>query len=192
MREHPSAYGQMGRCVSPCLGDLDPNAYRRQLDQALGLFEGPEPGGRLLEEIDRRIAEASAGQRYERAAALVRRRGRLAWVLERLEGVLRATHAAPRLLLARHPVKPRFDAFWIVRGRLADWGPLPGHSELVERTQTTLARLDGGGRRTPVPAAEVDELRIVWGWLADNEPPELPLDPAPDAEALQRFVAAAA
>ena len=24
LREHPSAYGQMGRCVSPCLGDLDP------------------------------------------------------------------------------------------------------------------------------------------------------------------------
>ena len=189
VREHPSAYGQMGRCVSPCLGDLDPNAYRRQLDQALGLFEGPEPGGRLLEEIDRRIAEASAGQRYERAAALVRRRRRLAWVLERLGGVLRATHAAPRLMLARHPVKERFDAFWIVRGRLADWGPLPGHSELVERTQTALARLDGGGRRTPVPAAEVDELRIVWGWLADNEPPELPLDPAPDAAALQSFVA---
>ncbi len=191
VRENPSAYGQMGRCVSPCLGDLDPNAYRRQLDMALGLFDGPEPGGRLLEEIDRRIAEASADQRYERAAALVRRRGRLAWVLERLEGILRATHAAPRLLLARHPVKPRFDAFWIVRGRLADWGPLPGHSELVERTQAALARLQGGAR-TPVPAGEVDELRIVWGWLADNEPPELALDPAPDADALQTFVAAAA
>ena len=34
-REHPSAYGQMGRCLSPCLGDLDPNLYRRRLDQAL-------------------------------------------------------------------------------------------------------------------------------------------------------------
>jgi hypothetical protein len=41
-----------------------------------------------------------------------------------------------------------------------------------------------------VPAAEVDELRIVWGWLADNEPPELPLEPAPDERALERFVAA--
>jgi hypothetical protein len=24
----------MGRCLSPCLGDLDPNAYRRRLDEA--------------------------------------------------------------------------------------------------------------------------------------------------------------
>ena len=31
----PSVYGQMGRCASPCLGDLDPNAYRRQVDLAL-------------------------------------------------------------------------------------------------------------------------------------------------------------
>ena len=41
-REYPSAYGQMGRCLSPCLGDLDPNLYRRRLDQALRLFAGGE------------------------------------------------------------------------------------------------------------------------------------------------------
>ena len=190
LREHPSAYGQMGRCVSPCLGDLDPNAYRRQLDAALAHFEGAEPGQELLGEIDRRIEEASAGRRYERAAALLRRRGRLAWVLERLEGILRATHAAPRLMLVRHPVKPRFDAFWIVRGRLADWGPLPGHSELVERTEAAVERTRAA--RGPVPADEVDELRIVWGWLAEHGPAELPLDPAPAPEALQSFVAGAA
>ena len=43
-----------------------------------------------------------------------------------------------------------------------------------------------------MPADEVDELRIVWGWLAEHEPPSLPLDPAPAAEVLQEFVAAAA
>ena len=59
LREHPSAYGQMGRCVSPCLGDLDPNAYRRQLDAALAHFEEPGAGERLIEEIDARMREAS-------------------------------------------------------------------------------------------------------------------------------------
>ena len=34
-RAYPSAYGQMGRCLSPCLGDLDPNVYRQRLDEAL-------------------------------------------------------------------------------------------------------------------------------------------------------------
>jgi DNA polymerase III subunit epsilon len=176
----------MGRCVSPCLGDLDPNAYRRQLDLALSHFERPGAGEALIEEIDRRIAEASAETRYERAAALLRRRGRLAWVLERLDGVLRATHAAPRLVVARHPVKERFDAFWLVRGRLVDWGPLPGPSELLERTERALDHPPG---RMVVPADEVDEVRIVAGWVADHEPLELALDPRPDERAVLSFAA---
>ncbi|MBA3263241.1 MAG: 3'-5' exoribonuclease [Thermoleophilaceae bacterium] len=188
-RENPSVYGQMGRCVSPCLGDLDPNAYRRQLDLALAHFERPGAGEALLDEIDSRMREAAVERRYERAAALLRRRERLAWVLERLEGVLRATHAAPRVVLAKHPVKERFDVLWLVRGRLVDWGPLPGHSELVERTEAALVRPAG---RTVVPVDEVDEVRIVAGWVADNEPPELPLDPPPSAPALMRFAATAA
>ena len=188
LREHPSAYGQMGRCVSPCLGDLDPNAYRRQLDLALSHFERPGAGEALIAEIERRLREAAAERRYERAAALLRRRDRLAWLLERLEGVLRATHAAPRLVLARHPVKDRHDAFWVVRGRLVDWGPLPGHSELLERTAAALGRPAG---RSVVPKDEVDEIRIVASWVADHEPPELALHPRPSAPALMRFVAEA-
>src|SRR3954471_15796052 len=184
VREHPSAYGQMGRCVSPCLGDLDPNAYRRQVDRALGHFEEPGAGEALIEELDRRMREASAAERFERAAALLRRKDRLAWVVDRLEGMLRATHAEPRLVLAQHPVKERFDAFWIVQGRLVDWGPLPGPSELAERTEAALARPPG---RTAIPADEVDEIRIVASWVAEHEPRTLPLDPAPATEALLNF-----
>ncbi len=126
-REHPSMYGQMGRCCSPCLGDLDPNAYRRQLDAALALFDGRGDGGALLlERLDGEIREASAARRYERAAALVRRRERLEGVIARLGGMLRAVHAVPRLILAAHPTAERWDALWIVGGRVADWGALPG------------------------------------------------------------------
>ena len=189
LREHPSAYGQMGRCTSPCLGDLDPNAYRRQVDAALAHFEGPGAGEALIAEIDRRMHDAATDARYERAAALLRRKERLAWLLERLEGVLRATHAGPRLALVRHPVKERYDAFWVVQGRLVDWGPLPGHTELVERTAAALRRPPG---RTVVPADEIDEVRLVASWLAEHEPPELGLDAPPDADAVRRFVASVA
>jgi hypothetical protein len=134
------------------------------------------------------MREASGSQRFERAAALLRRKERLAWVLERLDGQLRATHSAPRLVLAQHPVKPRFDAFWIVQGRLVDWGPLPGTTELAERTEAALARPAG---RTVIPVEEVDELRIVAGWIADHEPPALELVPTPTQPDLLRFVAAA-
>jgi DNA polymerase-3 subunit epsilon len=189
IREHPSAYGQMGRCVSPCLGDLDPNAYRRQVDLALAHFEEPGAGEALIEELDRRMREASAAQRFERAAALLRRKERLAWVVDRLEGMLRATHSEPRLVLARHPVKERFDAFWIVQGRLVDWGPLPGPTELADRTEEALSRPPG---RAVIPAGEIDEIRIVASWVAENEPPALRLDPAPSAETLRAFAGTAA
>ena len=190
-RDHPSAYGQMGRCLSPCLGDLDPNLYRRRLDEALGLFAEPGGGRRLLERLERDMQAAAGDLRYERAAVLRRRQERLAWLLDRLEGVLRATQAAPRLVLAPHPVKPRFDVFWLVGGRVVDWGPLPGPSELAERTERALERASPG--RTPaLRPEEVDEVRIVAGWLAEHEPPALELNAGADTGAATSFAHAVA
>ncbi len=189
-RDSPSAYGQMGRCLSPCLGDLDPNAYRGQVDKALALFSGPDPDAatRLLSHVEGQMREASAARRYERAATLRRRAERLESVLGRLDGVLRAVHAAPALVLARHPAKERYDAFWLVDGRVADWGPLPGPSELAERTQAALARRKPRGP-APLPVDEVDEVRIVSSWLADHSARRLPLAEEPDPAELAAFAA---
>jgi len=188
-REHPSIYGQMGRC-SPCLGDLDPNAYRRQVDAVLALFDAPHgAAAMLLAEIDERLAVASAERRYERAAALLRRRERLDSLLSRLDGVLRAVHAEPRLVLARHPVKDRFDALWMVHGRVADWGPLPDDpTELSARCRAVLAEAPARGRS--VPADEVDEVRIASAWIAEHRPPELSLSEAREPDRLERFLGA--
>ncbi len=185
-REHPSIYGQMGRCCSPCLGDLDPNAYRRQVDAALSLFDGRGDGGALLllKRLDDDIRDASAARRYERAAALVRRRERLEGVIARLGGVLRALHGAPRLVLAAHPTAERWDALWIVGGRVADWGDLPAPSELIRRTEAVLSAPPPAGLRPD----DVDEVRIVAAWVAEHEPLALDLDPAPTPAGLERFV----
>jgi DNA polymerase-3 subunit epsilon len=187
-REHASIYGQMGRCSSPCLGDLDPNAYRRKLDEALALFDGADDASTLLlGHIEERMQEAATERRYERAEVLRRRHERLAELLARLGGVLRATHACSRLVLARHPVKPRLDAFWVVGGRVRDWGPLPGMVELEDRTAELL---EGSAPGTgAVPVEEVDEVRIVSSWLAANDAYELALDPAPGRSALSELVA---
>jgi DNA polymerase-3 subunit epsilon len=182
-REHPSAYGQMGRCCSPCLGDLDPNAYRRQLERALSVFSSRDARAALLAELDQWMREAARAHRFERAAALLRRRERLDRLLWRIEGLLEAVHARPRLVLASHPVEPRWDAFWVVGGRVADWGPVPPDAGEVERR--TAAALALRRARTPVPSDEVDEVRIVASWLARHDPPALELD------ALQPAAAAA-
>jgi len=193
-REHPSAYGQMGRCLSPCLGDLDPNLYRRRLDAALGLFVGDADGGRrLLDHVAAQMRVAAAEQHFERAAWLRRRLRRLEVVLAGLGGILQATHAQPRLLLAPHPTDGRFDAFWLVGGRVADWGAVPDLDELERRTAAALAGRGGarpGSLGAHVPPGEVDEVRIVATWLAAHpDTPTLALDPPPDREALRQFVA---
>ncbi len=87
------------------------------------------------------------------------------------------------------------DAFWLVGGRLIDWGPAPAEPrDLVARTAAALAR---GGRAgelgAHVPPQEIDEVRIVATYLASHpETPQLSLEPAPAPEALGAFVAEAA
>ncbi|MDA0168003.1 exonuclease domain-containing protein [Solirubrobacter taibaiensis] len=189
-REHPSAYGQMGRCLSPCLNDLDPNVYRERLDAALRLFVGRSGGEALLARVDEQIAEASAAQRYERAAWLARRRERLESLLARLGGVLRAIHTGARLVLAPHPEKRgRFDAIWIAGGRVVDWGAVDG-SSLVARSARAFAEAPPAGRLGGwMPAEAVAEARLVGWWIVANSPPALELSASVGGAQIDRFLA---
>ncbi|MEA2189210.1 MAG: polymerase subunit epsilon [Solirubrobacteraceae bacterium] len=193
LRPWPSAYGQMGRCLSPCLNDLDPNLYRRRLDEALGLFGGKGDGGvALLAHIDEQMRAAAAEQAYERAAWLRRRRERIATLVRTLDGALAATHARPRLVLAPHPKKAqRFDVFWIAGGRVADWCAWQEVGDLHARTVTALAGASSPGAVACLPADAVAEARIVQTWLASHDAPALDLDPVPDRDALKRFASSA-
>jgi hypothetical protein len=134
---------------------------------------------------------AAAERRFERAAWLRRRLRRLEVILGRLEGVLEATHARPRLVLACHPTDAtRQDAFWLVGGRLVDWGAVVDDAqELLDRTTRALAR---GGRPgdlgAHVPPDEVDEVRLVRSYLASHpELAQLVLEPQPALEQLRAF-----
>jgi DNA polymerase III subunit epsilon len=188
LRTWPSAYGQMGRCMSPCLNDLDPNVYRRRLDEALALFTGAGDGGlALLAHLDAQMRAAAAERRYERAAWLRRRRERIAALVAALGGTLAATHARPRLVLAPHPRAARFDAFWLAGGRVADWAPLEEAGDVHDRTLAALVRAGGELR-----ADAVAEARIAQTWLAAHDAPALALEPPPSRAAVAAFLAAQA
>src|SRR3954451_13856387 len=194
-RDHPSAYGQMGRCHSPCLQDLDPNLYRERLDAALALFGGERNGhNALLVLIEGQMLAASAARRYERAAWLRRRHARLRTLLERLGGILRAIHAGSRLVLAPHPSDPaRHDAFWLVGGRVADWGPVPEDpAELASRTADALRAAPRPGPGGWLRPEEVDEARIVGLWLASHEARVRELRPGADPASLAAWVSGSA
>jgi len=181
-RDHPSAYGQMGRCLSPCLGDLDPNLYRRRLDGALKLLEAADAGRAIVRHVDRLVADAAAEQRYERAAWLRRRRERIAALIARLGPGLAAAASRPRLVLADAPEGDAWEAFWLVGGRVSG-GPLGDLDEMVERTR---AALRAGGR--PLTAAEAAAARTAETWIAANEPYTLELAGGAARHALERFL----
>jgi DNA polymerase-3 subunit epsilon len=191
-REHPSAYGQMGRCLSPCLGDLDPNLYRRRLDAALALFVHGDCNRSLLDHVEREMRAAATQQLYERASWLRRRARRLGVILNRLGGVLEATHSRPRLILGGHPAdSKRLDGFWLIGGRLLDWGPLQlDIQQLQQRTDAALAR---GGRvgelGAHVPPDEIDEVRLIGKYLSSHaDTRQLALEPRPSGDVLAEFV----
>lgn len=190
-RDWPSAYGQMGRCLSPCLGDLDPNLYRSRLDAALALFTSGDGAARLLAHLDAQVRTAASAQAFERAAWLRRRRQRLGTLLERLGGAVAATHAKPRLVLAEHPRGGSFDAFWLVGGRVVDWGPLGDVDEVASRTAAALRGGDGTGATATLAPDEVDEARIVSTWLASHESRVLELSEGVERAELAAFLPAA-
>jgi DNA polymerase III subunit epsilon len=193
-REHPSAYGQMGRCLSPCLGDLDPNLYRRRLDEALRVL-GAQGAGALLEHVEDQMRAAAGARMYERAAWLRRRLRRLRVILSRLDGLLAATHTLPMLLVASHPVDPaRREGFWWVGGRLVDWGDISADAEEVARRSELALRRAGCPWEVGahLPPDEVDEVRILTTYRASHPALScLALDPLPDSAAVARFLTAA-
>jgi DNA polymerase-3 subunit epsilon len=186
-RAWPSAYGQMGRCLSPCLRDLDPNAYRGRLDQALALVGGGNSGRPLLAHVEAQMREAAAAQAFERATWLRRRGERLRELLERLGTAVEATHARPRLVLAEHPDGGRADAVFLVGGRVVDWGEVRGPEELAARTRRALGFVPRAAEVPSLTAEEVAATRIATGWIVREEPRELALRPAPDATRVARF-----
>ena len=108
-------------------------------------------------------------------------RRRLESLLGRLGGALRAAHAGARLVLAPHPSDDaRADAFWIVGGRVVDWGPKPAPEELEARTHAALRDAPAPGALGGwLPAEELVEARIVGAWLAGHEEASVvELDPA--------------
>ena len=162
---HPSAYGQMGRCLSPCLHDLDPNLYRARLDAALACSAGRAPAG-AADARRGEIAKAAGAQHYERAAWL--RAGARGWPSRCCDGS--ATRCAPPTpAAARGRPAPgeerRCDAFWLVDGRVADWGPLEAGDPWGRPTAHALAggtddlRAARGGRRGAAGETRIDAHR---------------------------------
>jgi excinuclease ABC subunit C len=67
-RESPCMYYHIGRCPGPCAGKISREAYMERVGQIQSLLSGQTSG--LLEDLRRRMAQASEEFRFEEAASL--------------------------------------------------------------------------------------------------------------------------
>ncbi len=157
---------EMGRCGAPCLGpgegeSVEAYAVHAEAFRAL-VREDPTPAATRLQH---RIAELSAAERFEDAAA---QRDRLAALLRSVTSLQRivALTCVPEVVAAR----PTDDLGWeitvIRHGRLAAAGvlergapPGPFIDALVATAETVLP---GPG---PLPAATAEEVSCLLHWL---------------------------
>jgi hypothetical protein len=139
----PCALADIGRCVAPCDGRVDPERYGELVRRLVSSLTSP---GGLLRALERRMAVLAELERYEEAL-LVRDR-------------LRA--------LADALAHARMDAWLVGAGALT---LRDGAGSLVRFTSGALMRGDAAEPlQVPCSRETADELAAVRGWLRVNHP----------------------
>jgi DNA polymerase-3 subunit epsilon len=164
-RRHPAgcAFGEMGRCIAPCLPGRAPE-HDRLLSS---LQEAVDAGGaELLDHLDHLMNTRAGMLRFEEAAEIRERALLLARALERRRAQ-RALAAAGDLLVCV-PRPPDVEVAAIRSGRLVgSWRQPPGEPVRCEQAFETLtladaAEADGAAADPP---GDIDEVMLVWRFL---------------------------
>lgn len=66
--QRPCLYYHMGRCLAPCAGLADANAYRQVVEQVVLFLEGK--GDTLIRQLEAQMMEAAENLEFERAAKI--------------------------------------------------------------------------------------------------------------------------
>jgi DNA polymerase-3 subunit epsilon len=152
---------ELGRCLGPCSGEVEEEAYGAVVASLEAALEGgdPEP---LLAPLRRRMAGYAAERRYEQAAGARDR-------LEALSRALAESRRTRTLLGARELVLAlgaggRREVTVIRGGQLAGVGVLAaGDEAALERLLATAAATEPF--EGPPPRHLADEIRLVTAWL---------------------------
>ena len=67
-RTRPCLNYHIGRCLAPCMGNVDKGEYREQVNEIIDLLEGKTD--KVLKDLERQMKEASQKMEYEKAAYL--------------------------------------------------------------------------------------------------------------------------
>jgi DNA polymerase-3 subunit epsilon len=159
----PCVLAEMGRCLSPCDGSADEEAYGavvRQLRDTL--LRRPDE---VIASITERMEALASAERFEEAGV---HRDRLAAFLRAAARTQRLSALARcgEIVAGRRADDGRWEVHVIRRGRLAAAGILPpggdAHAYVRQLRASAETVLPGPG---PVPAASAEESELVLKWL---------------------------
>lgn len=162
-RRSPCVLAEMGRCLSPCDGSADEDAYAavvRQLRDTI--LARPDE---VIETITARMSALAEAERFEEAGV---HRDRLAAFLRAAARTQRlsALSRCAEIVAARRADDGRWEVHVVRRGRLAAAGVLPpggdAHAYVAQlrASAETVSAAPG-----PVPAASAEESELILRWL---------------------------
>jgi DNA polymerase-3 subunit epsilon len=159
------ALADLGRCLAPCTGDLDPDVYAAEVGRLREALTGDPQ--EVVARLRSRMGELGAQQRYEDAAE----------VRDRLTASLRAVDRTQRLrqltdveeVVAAAPAALGWEVHVVRHGRLAGAGLLPRTVHPAAWVDVLLATAEEvpspSHRAHPAPAASVEETEVLLRWL---------------------------
>ncbi len=159
----PCVLAELGRCLSPCNGAVDPTTYaavvRRLRDS---LLRRPDD---VVETINAKMADLAAQERFEEAGT---HRDRLASFVRAASRTERLGSLAGcrELVATRREDDGRWAVHVVRHGRLAAAGVIPPGTDARAYVDSLLAGAETVvGAAGPVPAASAEESEKVLRWL---------------------------
>jgi DNA polymerase III subunit epsilon len=159
----PCVLAEMGRCLSPCDGSVDPSTYAavvRQLRDSL--LRRPDE---VVDAINQRMESLASHERFEEAGV---HRDRLAAFVRAAARTQRLTALTrlPELVATRREDDGRWAVHVVRHGRLAAAGVIPGGADALQYVAEVRAAAETVVPSPgPVPAATAEETERILRWL---------------------------
>ncbi len=163
----PCVLAEMGRCLAPCDGSVDPSTYAavvRQLRDSL--VHRPDE---VVEAINQRMDSLASHERFEEAGV---HRDRLAAFVRAAARTQRLTALTrlPELVATRREADGRWAVHVVRHGRLAAAGVIPAGTDAQQyvaelRASAETVAVAPAVSPGPVPAATAEETERILRWL---------------------------
>lgn len=169
--ERPCLYHQVGECMGPCSGNVDPEEYRKGIDEIAGFFEGDSSS--VKKNLKEKMLKCSENMEFEQAAAY---RDMLQNV-EELSQTQRVTAGFEMnrdvIGIALKDYKAVVQIFFIRSGKMVGREHYLLEAESDEKKEVLtefIKQFYGGTALIPkeiLLSEEIEEKELVTGWLSD-------------------------